>query len=147
MQNQHSPEKLIAVSLFSGLPAIVTTKAAAVAAAATLTVGGGVAAKAVATGDPNPLHWGSTVTHQVQTCKADLTAGQHGIGQCVSHTAKQHGPSERADHAQNGDHGRPSDAGKPSSAGKPSGAPTPGGHPTGSPAAVPTPPSHPTGKP
>ncbi len=129
------------MSLFSSLPAIVTTKAAAVAAAATLTVGGGVVAKTVITGYPNSLHWGSTVTQQVQTCKADLTAGQHGIGQCVSSTAKQHGPSERADHAQNGDHGKPSDAGKPS------GAPTPPSHPTGPPSSVPTPPSHPTGPP
>lgn len=145
------------MSLFSGLPAIVTTKAAAAAVAATLTVVGGVAAKAAATGDPNPLNWGSTVTQQVQTCKADLTAGQHGIGQCVSNTAKQNGANERNAHSQ----GQTPPA---HPTGKPDAAPTPPSHPTGAPdtaptpptgapsagstpGAAPTPPSHPTGRP
>ncbi|MFN2582234.1 MAG: hypothetical protein ABR498_05785 [Candidatus Dormibacteria bacterium] len=51
----------------------------------------GVAAKALTTGDPNPLNWGSTVTQQVQMCKDNVAADQHGIGQCVSSTANQHG--------------------------------------------------------
>jgi hypothetical protein len=87
------------MSLLAGLPAALTTKAAAAAFAVTLTAAGGVAAKTVATGNPNPLSWGAAVTTQVQTCNAALTAGQHGIGQCVSTTASQKGQQQRTAHA------------------------------------------------
>lgn len=87
------------MSLLAGLPAVLTTKAAAAAFAVTLTAAGGVAVKTATTGSPNPLSWGATVTTQVQSCKAALTAGQHGIGKCVSGTAEEKGRQERTAHA------------------------------------------------
>ena len=126
------------MSLLSSLPAVLTTKAAAAALAVTLTAAGGVAVKTAATGNPNPLSWGATVTTQVQTCKADLTATQHGIGQCVSTTAQQKGQQERASHAPT----LPSQAAAASN--HPTGAPSlpsqaasASNHPTGAPASTP----------
>jgi hypothetical protein len=58
------------------------------------------AVETVRTGSANPLHWGSHVTQRVQTCKAQLPAGAHGIGQCVSPVAQQHGSAEQSEHAQ-----------------------------------------------
>ncbi len=87
------------MSLLAGLPAVFTTKAAALGAIVLTAAGGGVAAKAATTGDPNPLSWGSKVTQQVQSCKAALATDQHGIGDCVSNFAKQHGQQQRQSHA------------------------------------------------
>lgn len=120
------------MSFLAGLPAILTTKAAAAAAIALTAAGGGVALKTATSGDPNPLHWGATVTQQVQSCKAALTTDQHGIGTCVSATAIQHGQQERQSHA-------------PVVPNHPTGAPsTTPDHPTGKPAAST---AHPTGRP
>ena len=58
----------------------VAVAAAAAAVAATVT-----------TGSINPADWGQQVKQTVVTCKADLSAGQHGIGDCVSDFANQHG--------------------------------------------------------
>ncbi|MHB8718529.1 MAG: hypothetical protein ACYDAC_06520 [Candidatus Dormibacteria bacterium] len=82
------------MSLLTGLPAVLTTKAAATAAIVLTAAGGAVATKAAVTGDPNPVNWGSTVTQAVQSCKAALTSGEHGIGHCVSNTADQHGQNQ-----------------------------------------------------
>lgn len=87
------------MSLLAGLPAALTTKVAAAAAIALTAAGGGVVTKTVLTGNPNPVNWGSTVTQQVQSCKAALGTGQHGIGACVSAVASQHGQQERTAHA------------------------------------------------
>ena len=111
--------------------ALTTTAVAALA-------GAGVAAKAVTTGDPNPINWGSQVTQQVTTCKAALAPGEHGIGQCVSDFAKQHGQATGLGHG-----------GSPSSHPTPHGHPTPPAHPNGPPSSAPgqshpTPPPHPT---
>lgn len=145
------------MSFLAGLPAILTTKAAAAAAIALTAAGGAVATKAAVTGDPNPLNWGATVTQQVQTCKADLTAGEHGIGACVSGKASQHGQQERQTHANaNSSHatGAPTNAathptGNPNST-HPTGAPS--GTETGPPSsaagqATGEPTTHPTGRP
>lgn len=136
------------MSLLAGLPAILTTKAAAAAAIALTAAGGGVAIKAATTGDPNPLNWGGTVTQKVQSCKAALTTGQHGIGTCVSSTADQHGQQQRQSHAP-ATHSHP--AGPPATTpahptGQPAAPPTgpPSGTVTGPPA---TTPAHPTGPP
>jgi len=52
-----------------------------------------VAATEVAiTGSMNPANWGQQVTQQVADCKASAARlGVHGIGQCVSQFANQHG--------------------------------------------------------
>ena len=59
----------------------------AVAAAAVTIVG------AATTGSLNPSDWGQQVSQRVAECKAALADGQHGIGDCVSSFAKQHGAS------------------------------------------------------
>lgn len=57
------------------------------AAAAVVTVAG-----VVTTGSLSPVDWGQQVTQTVQTCKGDIAnSGQHGIGDCVSDFANQHG--------------------------------------------------------
>src|SRR5438270_5015323 len=55
-------------------------------AAAAVTVAG-----AATTGSINPVDWGQQVSQHVADCKAKLAAGQHGIGDCVSSFANQHG--------------------------------------------------------
>jgi hypothetical protein len=55
-------------------------------AAAAVTVAG-----AATTGSLNPSDWGQQVTQRVQECKDKLADGQHGIGDCVSSFASQHG--------------------------------------------------------
>ena len=58
-----------------------------VAAAAAVTVAG-----VVTTGSLSPADWGQQVTQTVQTCKDNIAnSGQHGIGDCVSDFANQHG--------------------------------------------------------
>jgi hypothetical protein len=55
-------------------------------AAAAVTVAG-----VATTGSLNPGNWGERVTTQVSNCKAQLSDGQHGIGDCVSGFSSQHG--------------------------------------------------------
>src|SRR5438094_6323671 len=55
-------------------------------AAAAVTVAG-----AATTGSLNPSDWGQQVSQRVAECKAQLADGHHGIGDCVSSFAKQHG--------------------------------------------------------
>jgi hypothetical protein len=123
------------MSLLAGLPALLTTKAAAAAALVALTAAGGVAVKAAATGNPNPLSWGATVTTQVQTCKAGLVGTQHGIGHCVSATAQQKGKQQRAAHAPTlPSHAAAGQSHPPGRSSLPSQAAKGQNHPTGAPA-------------
>lgn len=62
----------------------------AVAAAAVVVAG--AATEVAVTGSLNPTNWGQQVTQQVNACKASAARlGVHGIGECVSDFAKQHG--------------------------------------------------------
>lgn len=129
------------MSLLSGLPAVIGTKAVVGLAAVSLAGAGGVAVKTATTGSPNPLIWGHTVTQSVNDCKADLTTGQHGIGPCVSAQANQHGDQtsdQRGHHGQAGDtgntqkgekgeHGSAAGVNKPSETAEPSSQPEPAG--------------------
>jgi hypothetical protein len=90
--------------MIHALAAVAKSKVAIAATAAALATGGGVAAKAAITGDANPFHWGHQVSQQVNTCKDDLAPDEHGIGQCVSDFAKQHGQQVREAHSQAGSH-------------------------------------------
>jgi hypothetical protein len=83
--------------------------------------------------------FGQQVKQQVESCKDALGTGAHGIGDCVSDFAQQHGAQQRQQHSEGkpsstpgthgnagtagnaGDHGKPSDPGKPPT-------PTPNGH-------------------
>jgi hypothetical protein len=120
------------MSLLSGLPAVVASKAVTGFTVATLAVAGaGAVTATAATGSPNPAVWGATVTAAVTTCKNDLKDGVHGIGSCVSAAAKLKGKQESAQHSS-------SAASAARSAGSAAGS-----HPTGAPASHPTPPAHP----
>jgi hypothetical protein len=149
-------------TMVSSLTAAATSKIAVGLAAATALVVAGGSAAAAASHSGNPAAWGRTVTEAVAACKSQLGAGEHGIGQCVSAVARQHGQSQRDEHSADRDqqaqpastpsphgngqdkeqHAKGGQSGHPT--GKPSDAPTgsPAGHgsrPSGSPAA----PEHP----
>ena len=127
------------MSFLAKAASLVSAKGAVGLTVAVLAVGAaGVTSEAAITGSANPSDWGQQVVQQVDKCKAALAPGSHGIGQCVSTFAKQHGTQVSADHRasparQNvGSHtaGPPANPGKPSSApgGKPSSVP-PTSHP------------------
>ena len=87
----------------------LTLKAAAIAVAAVLLTGGvAMAAGTAVTGTPNPAVWGQQVQAHVQDCKNQLAAGHHGIGECVSAFAKQHGRQQQGTHgnSKDGTHGQ-----------------------------------------
>lgn len=110
---------------------VVSTKGAIGVAVAALAVGAaGAAAEAAVTGSANPTNWGQQVVEQVQDCKAALSPGSHGIGQCVSAFAKQNGKTVSADHRVSPARGNGhTPGGPPANPGtKPSNAP--GGKPT-----------------
>ena len=85
--------------LLGGAGAALAAKLVTGFAVGALAAAGATAAtEAAITGSLNPNDWGQQVVQQVQKCKAALQPGQHGIGQCVSAFAKQHGPLVSADH-------------------------------------------------
>ena len=87
---RQGPKRTAARALIGGAGAALTVKVltgVAVAAAAVTITG------AATTGSLNPADWGQLVKQQVNTCKDDLASGQHGIGDCVSSFASQHGSS------------------------------------------------------
>lgn len=127
------------MSVFAKAVSLVSAKGAIGLTVAVLAVGAaGVAGEAAVTGSANPSDWGKQVVQQVDKCKAALAPASHGIGQCVSTFAKQHGPQVSADHRASGARqngsvhtpGPPANHGKPTSApgGKPSSVP-PTSHP------------------
>ncbi len=74
----------------------ILTGIAVAAAAATVA---GAATEVALTGSPNPLVWGQQVTQQVAACKASAARlGVHGIGECVSDFANQHGKAVSGSH-------------------------------------------------
>jgi hypothetical protein len=86
-------------TLLGGAGAALTIKVltgVAVAAAA-VTVAG-----AATTHSLNPSVWGQQVKQQVETCKDQLAQQDHGIGDCVSGFANQHGQTVASDARQHG---------------------------------------------
>ena len=77
--------------LNGGGTAIAVKAATGFAVAAIAMVAAAAVTEAAITGSADPSNWGRLVTQQVATCKAALQTGEHGIGQCVSAFAKQHG--------------------------------------------------------
>jgi len=101
--------------------AALTTKTAIAVAAGALAVGAAGVGESEITGTLNPTDWGKQVVQQVNDCKAALAPGSHGIGQCVSSFAKQHGKAVSADHRAgsgpaHGTHGPAAQSGKGGSA-------------------------------
>jgi hypothetical protein len=100
----------MAHGLTTAAAAAVKGKAAAAVLAALVATGGAAGTVAAA----NHGAFGQQVKAQVESCKDALTAGAHGIGECVSDFANQHGQMERQQHRQNDSttHGQPSSPGK-----------------------------------
>jgi len=117
----------------AAMASIKTVTVLAVSAAAIVATG--ATTEAVITGSANPTNWGHQVVQQVQQCKLALAPGGHGIGECVSSLASQHGRQESSTHATSSPSQHPK--GGPSS-GQPAGGP-PSNHPHGGP-----PSSHPS---
>jgi hypothetical protein len=120
---------IMASGLSTAVAAAVKGKASAAILAALLAAGGTTGATVAAANGA----FGQQVQQQVQTCKDDLKAGTHGIGQCVSTFAQQKGEQERDQHS-NGN--APSTSGKPSNPGNSGGHGQPTfvpGRPTGTP--------------
>ncbi|MFI5283499.1 MAG: hypothetical protein ACHQ0J_10300 [Candidatus Dormibacterales bacterium] len=91
------------VSVFAKAVAVVGANGAfAILAGALAVSAAGVAGEASITGSLNPAIWGQQVVQQVQTCKDALTPGSHGIGECVSTFAQQHGQQVGAGHQASG---------------------------------------------
>lgn len=78
-----------------GLTTVLKSKAAVGALAAVLVLGAGTGTAAAAANGA----FGQQVKEQVQDCKqAMATNGVHGIGDCVSGFAQQHGKQQRQQH-------------------------------------------------
>jgi len=118
---------------------LISAKGAAGLAVAVLAVGAaGATTETVVTGSANPSNWGQQVVKQVQTCKDALAPGSHGIGECVSTFAKQHGKQVSSEHRSSG-----APTHHPSATNHPSATDHPGGKPTSHPNST----DHPTGPP
>ncbi len=86
--------------LLGGAGAALGLKIATGFAVAALAATAAVAATEVAlTGSINPSNWGQQVKEEVADCKASAARlGVHGIGQCVSSFARQHGDTVSDSH-------------------------------------------------
>jgi uncharacterized membrane protein YgcG len=91
------------VSFLAKVAGLVTAKAAIGLTLGVLAVSAaGAAGEASITGSADPSNWGQQVVQQVQKCKAALAPGAHGIGDCVSAFAKQHGDQVSDSHQASG---------------------------------------------
>lgn len=92
------------MGLKTALAASVKSKVAAAVLTAALATTGTAGGAVVAA---NQGAFGQQVKAQVASCKAHLAQGVHGIGECVSDFAQQHGAQERQQHSQGnpGTHG------------------------------------------
>lgn len=77
--------------LSGGVSALVVKATTGFAVAVVAILAAAAVTEAAITGSADPSNWGRLVTQQVATCKAALKTGEHGIGQCVSAFASQHG--------------------------------------------------------
>jgi len=87
----------VATRVTTAVAAAVKSKAAAVVLATVVGAGalGGGTAAAAANGA-----FGQQVKAKVESCKDALAQGTHGIGECVSDFAQQHGVQQRQQHSQ-----------------------------------------------
>jgi hypothetical protein len=87
----------VATRLTSALATAFKSKAAVAVLATVVAVGaiGGGTVAAAATGA-----FGQQVKAKVESCKDALANGVHGIGDCVSDFAQQHGAQQRQQHSQ-----------------------------------------------
>ena len=88
--------------LKTALAAGIKSKVAIAVLTAALAAGSVTGAAAAA----NQGAFGQHVKAQVAACKAHLAAGAHGIGECVSDFAQQHGQSDSSHGKSNSTHGK-----------------------------------------
>jgi hypothetical protein len=134
-QDKNEQEDTMATGLARAVAVGIKSKVGVAVLAGLLATSGATGVAAAASNGA----FGQQVKEQVQDCKDQLKSGMHGIGDCVSTFAQQHGAQQRQQHSQgnpsstpgahgnsgtagnSGDHGKPSDPGKPPT-------PTPNGH-------------------
>ena len=130
------------VPLLAKAAAVLTTKAAIAVTFGVLAAA--AAGEAVVTGSVNPVDWGQQVVQQVQKCKDALAPDSHGVGDCVSSFASQHGKKvsdeHRAHPTPTSGHGNGTGSGNGD--GKDKSHPTPPAHPTPPDKDHPSPPSN-----
>jgi hypothetical protein len=120
----------MAIGLSRAIAVGVKSKVSLAVLATLLATGGAAGATAAAAANGA---FGQQVKEQVQDCKAQLASGTHGIGDCVSDFAQQHGAQQRQQHSQGkpsstpGAHGKSDGHGNSGDHGKPP-TPTPNGH-------------------
>jgi hypothetical protein len=131
----HDEEDIMATGLSRAVAVGIKSKVGVAVLATLLATGGATGAVAAAANGA----FGQQVKEQVQDCKAQLASGTHGIGDCVSDFAQQHGAQQRQQHSEgkpsstpdthgkSDTHGNSDSHGKPSDPGKPP-TPTPNGH-------------------
>ena len=87
----------MATRVTTALAAAVKSKAAVAVLTTVVSVGavGGGTVAAAASGA-----FGQQVKAKVESCKDALAKGTHGIGECVSDFAQQHGVQQRQQHSQ-----------------------------------------------
>lgn len=81
--------------LTTAVSAVLKRKAAAVVLVAVVATGSAVGVAAAA----DHGAFGQQVKAQVAACKTHLAQGAHGIGDCVSDFAQQHGAQQRQQHS------------------------------------------------
>src|SRR5260370_40566047 len=123
------------MSFLAHAASVASAKGAIGLAVAALAVAAaGVGAEAAITGSANPSNWGQQVVQQVDKCKDALAPGSHGIGECGSTVANQHGQKEGSKHASGArEHASDARTNRPTE--HPTGPPT--SHPGGKPSATP----------
>ena len=130
------------VPVLAKVAAVLTTKAAIAVTFGVLAAA--AAGEAVVTGSINPVDWGQQVVQQVQKCKDALGPGSHGIGDCVSSFASQHGKKVSDEHRAHPTPGQGTGngSGNGNGDGKDKTHPTPPGHPSPPDKVHPSPPNN-----
>ena len=90
------------VPVIAKVAGLLSAKAAIGLTLGVLAVSAAGAGEAAITGSANPTAWGQQLVQQVEKCKDALAPGTHGIGNCVSTFASQHGAQVSSDHRASG---------------------------------------------
>jgi hypothetical protein len=126
---QYEQEDTMATGLSRAIAVGIKSKVGVAVLAGLIATGGATGVAAAASNGA----FGQQVKEQVQDCKAQLASGTHGIGDCVSDFAQQHGAQQRQQHSQGhpsstpSAHGKSDGHGNSGDHGKPP-TPTPNGH-------------------
>ena len=99
-RSMHSRTGIRAVVGGAGAALSLKVLSSVAVAAAAVTFAG-----AATTGSVNPVVWGQQVKQTVADCKAKLSDGQHGIGDCVSDFTTTHGATVASDARHHGNGG------------------------------------------